>query len=119
MNRLSKKDTVPVPTPRQALRRHARPERAKVNQWFFKTGKGEYAEGDRFIGVTVPQIRSVVKQFQDLPLAQVLKLLSSKIHEERLLALLILLAQFKRGDTKTQKQIADAYVANLQYVNNW
>ncbi len=110
---------VTVSSARQALRHLASAERAKINQWFFKTGKGEYAEGDRFIGVTVPHIRSVVKQYQNLPLVQVLKLLPSKIHEERLLALLILVAQFQRGDSKTQKQIADAYVTNLQYVNNW
>ena len=119
MNQIGKAKNITITGARQALRQHASPERAIVNQWFFKTGKGEYAEGDRFIGVTVPQIRSVVKQLQNIPLAQVLKLLSSKIHEERLLALLILVAQFKRGDTKTQKQIADTYLANLLYVNNW
>lgn len=119
MKQAAKTKRISLTSARQALHRHASPEKAKINQWFFKTGKGEYAEGDRFIGVTVPQIRSVVKQYQNLPLAQVLKLLSSKIHEERLLALLLLVAQFKRADSNTQKQIADAYVANLQYVNNW
>ena len=119
MKQTGKVNSITLMNARQALRRYASPEKAKVNQWFFKTGKGEYAEGDRFIGVTVPQIRSVVKQYQNLPLAQVLKLLSSKIHEERLLALLILVAQFKCGDTKTQEQIVDAYLSNLQYVNNW
>ena len=119
MKQIGKAKIATLNVVRQALRRHANPEKAKVHQWFFKTGKGEYAEGDRFIGVTVPQIRSVVKEYQNIPLAQILKLLPSKIHEERLLALLILVTQFKRGDTKTQKQIANAYLANLQYVDNW
>ncbi|GJL54396.1 MAG: hypothetical protein NPIRA02_15280 [Nitrospirales bacterium] len=119
MKQATKTKSISLTGARQALRRHASSEKAKVNQWFFKTGKGEYADGDRFIGVTVPQIRSIAKQYHNLSLAQVLKLLSSKIHEERLFALLILVAQFKHGEANTQKQIADAYVANLQYVNNW
>lgn len=93
----------------QALRGHASQERAKMNQWFFKTGKGEYAEGDRFIVLTVPQMWPVVNQYPNRPFAQFLKRLSSKIHEERLLALLILVVQFKREGTNTQKQIANAY----------
>lgn len=119
MNQIGKTKNITITGVRQALQQYASPDRAKVNQWFFKTGKGEYAEGDRFIGVTVPQIRSVAKRFQNLPLAQILKLLPSKIHEERLLALLILVTQFKRRDINTQKQIADIYLSNLQYVNNW
>ena len=114
-----KQGSVRVKAARQALRRYANPEKAKIHQWFFKTGKGEYAEGDRFIGVTVPQIRNVVKQFQALAIQDILKLLASKIHEDRLLALLILVNQFKRGDATTKKQVVDAYLANLQYVNNW
>ena len=114
-----KQQSVTVKAARHALRRYANPEKAKTHQWFFKTGKGEYAEGDRFIGVTVPQIRNVVKQFRALATQDVFKLLGSNIHEDRLLALLILVNQFKRGDTTTQKQILDAYLAKLQYVNNW
>ena len=110
---------VTVKAARQALRRHAKPEKAKIHQWFFKTGKGEYAEGDRFIGVTVPQIRKIVKQFQTLGLQDILLLLASKIHEDRLMALLILVHQFKRGDATTQKHIVNAYLGNLKYVNNW
>ena len=114
-----KQGSVTVQAARQALRRYATPEKAKIHQWFFKTGKGEYAEGDRFIGVTVPQTRNIVKQFQTLALQDVLTLLVSKIHEDRLLALLILVNQFKCGDAATKKQVVDAYLANLQYVNNW
>ena len=118
-NQTVKQGSVTVKAARQALRRYATPEKAKIHQWFFKTGKGEYAEGDRFIGVTVPQIRKIVKQFQTLMLQDVLTLLVSIIHEDRLLALLILVSQFKRGDASTQKHIVDAYLANLEYVNNW
>ena len=115
----AKQQPVTVKAAKRALRRYATPEKAKIHQWFFKTGKGEYAEGDRFIGVTVPQIRNIVKQFQTLALQDVLTLLASKIHEDRLLALLILVTQYKGGDATTQKHIVDAYLANLEYVNNW
>ena len=108
-----------VEAARQAVRNHANPEKAKTLQWFFKTGKGQYAEGDRFIGVTVPKIRKIVRQFQSLALPQVVRLLTSKTHEDRLLALLILVNQFSRGDSNTRKKIVDAYLSNLGYVNNW
>jgi len=104
---------------RQSLRSYANPEKANILQRFFKTGKGEYAEGDRFIGVVVPNIRKVAKQFEDLDLSNVLTLLSSPIHEERLLALLILVRQYARGAAAPQEQIVKAYLANLEYVNNW
>ena len=108
-----------IPAARKSLRSYANPEKAKILQRFFKTGKGEYAEGDRFIGVVVPNIRKVAKQFEDLDLSKVLTLLSSPIHEERLLALLILVRQYERGAAATQEQIVKAYLANLEYVNNW
>ncbi len=74
----------------RALRALASPQRAAGSLWFFKSGKGEYGEGDQFIGVTVPQQRAVARKFATLPLPQLRKLLRSKIHEERLTALLIL-----------------------------
>jgi len=104
---------------KEALRTYADPARANKLQRFFKTGKGEYAEGDRFIGVAVPAIRKVVRQFGDLPLGGAKKLLKSKIHEERLLALLILAHQFKNTDEPLRKKIFDLYLSHLSYVNNW
>lgn len=104
---------------RQTLRSYADPEKARILQRFFKTGKGEYAEGDRFIGVVVPHIRKVANQFENLDLSKVLTLLSSNIHEERLLALLILVRRYHRGAAATQEPIVKAYLANLEYVNNW
>ncbi|MDX1411722.1 MAG: DNA alkylation repair protein [Nitrospirales bacterium] len=100
---------------RQSLRSSANPEKAEIFQRFFKTGKGEYAEGDRFIGVVVPHIHQVAKQFEDLDLSKVLTLVSSSIHEERLLALLILVRQYTHGVAATQEQIVKAYLANLEY----
>jgi hypothetical protein len=83
---------------------------------FFKTGSGQYGEGDIFIGLTVPQVRSVVKTFQDLSLTETEKLLHSPIHEERLTALLIWVAQFRKGN---QKEIAELYLKNTTFINNW
>jgi 3-methyladenine DNA glycosylase AlkD len=101
----------------RALRRLASPKRAAGSAWFFKCGKGEYGEGDVFIGVTVPQQRAVAKKFAALPLPQAVKLLRSKIHEDRLTALLILGAQ-SRDDTARAK-IRRQYLKNVKYVNNW
>jgi 3-methyladenine DNA glycosylase AlkD len=104
---------------RDALRAYADPEKAKFLKRFFKTGPGEYAEGDLLIGVTVPQTRSVAKKYKNLALSDQVKLLRSKIHEERLLALILMVATYVRGDEKTQKKIYETYLANLKHVNNW
>ena len=79
------------------LKKYASAERKETNEWFFKTGKGEYGEGDVFIGVRVPDIRKVAKQFLDVDLKTLKKVLYSKIHEERLLAILILVEQYKKN----------------------
>lgn len=94
-------------------------ERANHGERFFKTGKGEYGEGDKFIGVTVPSQREVAKKFKHIPLAEVFELMKSEIHEHRLTALFILVDKYKKADFKTKKQILDFYLANLKYVNNW
>jgi len=104
---------------RRQLRKYADQDKAKLLLRFFKTGPGEYAEGDIFLGVMVPFTRKVLKQFSDLPLADVLKLLHSKIHEERLLALFILVQQFNKADTKLKEKIYKAYLANTKFINNW
>lgn len=99
-----------------ALKKLATPERAAASMRFFKTGPGQYGEGDIFIGLSVPQIRSVVKTFQELSLTETEKLLHSPIHEERLTALLIWVGQFKKG---SQKEIVELYLKNTAYINNW
>ena len=86
---------------------------------FFKTGPGDYGEGDRFLGVVVPHIRKIVKRHRDASEKEVLKLLHSKYHEERLTALLILVEQFKRGDESRKKAIYDLYLGNTSFINNW
>ena len=97
----------------------ANPEKAKVLQRFFKTGKGEYGEGDKFLGITVPQIRNLVKKYRGLGFPEIDKLLHSSFHEERLLGLLIMVSQFEKGEPKTQEKIFNYYLANTKYINNW
>ncbi len=88
-------------------------------QGFFKTGEGEYGEGDLFIGVRVPDQSRVAKKYKELSLPDSRLLLHSKVHEHRLTALFILVEQFNKGDDKTRKQIVDLYLENIAYVNNW
>ena len=102
-----------------ALRRIASPERALVSKRFFKTGKGEYGEGDVFIGVTVPEQREIALRFRALPLTEIKKLLRSKIHEERLTALIILVGQFERGSKKERTHIVKFYLSSTSRINNW
>lgn len=104
---------------RKALRKYASPKKAKILQGFFKTGPGEYAQGDLFIGVQVPATRAVAKKFQDLKRSQVACLLKSKIHEERFVALLILTMQYAQGDPRARESIYKFYLKNTRYINNW
>jgi 3-methyladenine DNA glycosylase AlkD len=94
-------------------------ERAEVSKWFFKTGKGQYGEGDVFIGITVPIQRAIAKRYHDMPLSDVATLLHSKEHEFRLTALLILVAQFEKAGQRERKEIYETYLANTAYINNW
>jgi 3-methyladenine DNA glycosylase AlkD len=104
---------------RATLRSVAEPSRAAGAQRFFKTGPGEYGEGDKFLGVTVPDLRRLTREFQDLPLRDVRRLLTSEWHEERALALLIMVRQYERGDQKTRDAIYDAYLRSTRHINNW
>lgn len=100
-------------------KRLATPKRAKSNEWFFKTGKGDYGEGDVFLGLTVPDCRKVAHDFKDLSLVDSIKLLNSKYHEERLIALFILVAKFEKGDGELKDNIYKLYLKNSNQVNNW
>jgi 3-methyladenine DNA glycosylase AlkD len=101
------------------LKKLANPEKAKLLQGYFKTGKGEYGEGDVFLGVTVPISRKIAIKFKSLTFLEITKLLQSKIHEERLIALLILVQKFSKADDKTKKEIYEFYLKNTKYINNW
>jgi 3-methyladenine DNA glycosylase AlkD len=102
-----------------ALQLVADPLRASHSQYFFKTGPGEYGEGDVFLGVTVPAIRLVCKQYKDLPLPEVQELFDSDVHEHRLAAAIILVYQYPKSADK--KAIYDFYLKNVKAgrVNNW
>lgn len=108
---------------KKELRKLADPKKAKILQGFFKTRKGEYGEGDKFLGITVPLQREVAKKFQDLSLADLQRLLNSKIHEERLVALLVLVFQFEKAskdqEEKHRKAIFEFYLKNAKNINNW
>ena len=104
---------------RAAIKRLANPARAKLLQGFFKTGPGEYAEGDVFLGLTVPQTRTIAKDCRELSLEDLAVLLESKYHEERLLALIVLVNQFERADDAGQKAIYDFYLEHRARINNW
>ncbi|MDR3236755.1 MAG: DNA alkylation repair protein [Prevotellaceae bacterium] len=101
------------------LRSAANPEKAAFLQRFFKTGKGQYAEGDVLLGIAAPLTRSIVRQCPPLPLADVRALLESEYHEARLAALLLLVKQFKKAKEPERKAIFDFYLANARRVNNW
>jgi 3-methyladenine DNA glycosylase AlkD len=120
---------------KKALRRVANKNKAKVLARFFKTGKGEYGEGDKFLGVVVPAQRKIaqdvlrsriwlrekrlLKTQLRTTLCDLQKLLQSSWHEERLTALLILVELYQRGDIKTKKEIYNFYLKNLRQINNW
>ena len=97
----------------------ANPEKAKFLAGFFKTGKGQYAEGDVLIGITVPQQRKIAIKYSSLLFSDIKTILHSKIHEHRLTALLILVQQFSKADEKQKKKIADFYLASTKHINNW
>ncbi len=101
------------------LKKNANHKKAKVLTRFFKTGKGEYGEGDKFIGLTNPQIRAIVRKYKTISVSKLTPLIKSEIHEFRLTALLILVEQFKKGDDIKKKKIFNFYLKNIKSVNNW
>lgn len=94
-------------------------KKSKDLQRFFKTGKGEYGEGDIFIGVSVPTQRKIAKKYKNVSLTEVEELLNSSIHEHRLTALFILVLKFEKGDNKVREDIYTLYMNNYENVNNW
>ncbi len=103
----------------ETLKEKANPKQAKILQKFFKTGPGEYGEGDIFLGIKVPEIRKVAKEYKELELSKIKALLKSGIHEERLAALLILIFQFEKANEEEKGVIFKLYLKNTKYINNW
>ena len=97
----------------------ADPVRAEHSLRFFKTGKGEYGEGDRFLGLTTPDLRRTAMRYRDLPLGDIEKLLDSGLHEHRAAALLILVWQYEHGTEALQEKIFKFYLAHTARINGW
>ena len=95
------------------------PDKAKNLSWFFKTGKGQYGEGDIFLGIPVPEQRKVAKKYVDLPLDDLQELLNSKIHEHRFTALVILISKYRKAEESGKKNIFNFILRNTENINNW
>ena len=101
------------------LNKYEDPADAVFSQRFFKTGEGEYGAGDIFIGLRVPQTRKIAKQFRDLSLVEIEKLLESPVHEHRLCAVIIMTEQAKRADVQLKKELYELYLTRSDRINNW
>ena len=119
MERSVKKTNPTLAALKRELAQAADPERARNLAWFFKTGEGQYGEGDKFIGITVPAQRAIVKKYHHLKLDEIGKLLASRIHEHRFTGLSILVAQYEAGDAATKQKVFDFYLNHARCINNW
>lgn len=104
---------------RKNIRTLASPEISRTMQWFFKTGKGEYGEGDIFVGLKVPTQRKLARGFKNLALADLKILLNSPVHEERLISLFVLVDKYEKGAEKEKEAIFKFYLNNRKGINNW
>ena len=104
---------------RMKIKSLASPDISKTMQWFFKTGKGDYGEGDIFVGLKVPTQRKLAREFNHLKLSELKILLGSKVHEERLISLFILVDKYEKGDDRDKDQIFSFYLKNIKRINNW
>jgi 3-methyladenine DNA glycosylase AlkD len=119
MINMPQQDTADLISLRKDLKKRASAKKAKISARFFKTGPGEYGEDDVFIGVVMPDTRRVAKMYTGLSLPETEKLLHSRIHEERMCALLILIERFKGGSQPDRERIYKLYLKNTKYINNW
>jgi len=101
------------------LRRLANKEIAEHSQRFFKTGEGQYGQGDKFLGIRVPVLRKLARQCRRISIEEACRLLKSKFHEERLLALILLVDVFKKADNESKRAIHNLYLENTKFINNW
>jgi 3-methyladenine DNA glycosylase AlkD len=110
---------MPAKEIRNKLHKLGDKKRAEHSKRYFKTGPGEYGEGDIFLGIPVPELRKLSSAYRDIPLQTAEKLLKSAIHEARMLALLILVLKYAKGDARAHKRIYALYLKNTQFINNW
>ena len=101
------------------LRRLGNKEYAARLRKYFKTGKGEYGEGDKFLGIRVPVLRKLAEKYRKISIGEASELLKLQFHEERLFSLLVLVEIFKRADNKDKKRIYTVYLSNTEFINNW
>ena len=104
---------------KQKLKSLASPQSAQSSLRYFKSGPGQYGEGDIFIGIRVPILRTLSREFRSLPLEEIESLLTSPIHEERHLALMILVLQVAKADAEDRQVVFDFYLKNIKFINNW
>ncbi len=103
----------------ERLRALGDPQHAQVLRGYFKTGPGEYGEGDEFVGMRVPQMRRLAREYDSLPFCETIRLLRSPVHEARFLALLLLIRSYSRGNGSVRQRIFDEYLGNTCFINNW
>lgn len=103
----------------KTINSYVNPEKAKILQRFFKTGKGQYGEADIFLGIIIPIQRKIATQFSAITLTDVVNLIKNPIHEYRMIGLFILINQYKRGEEKEKKIIFNLYIQHTDYINNW
>lgn len=101
------------------LKSLANPKKAKHSMRFFKSGPGEYGEGDNFLGITVPSQRKVAKKYRELPPDEAGKLLQNKYHEVRLTTAMLLVYKVETCDMQVLQEVVDCYLENLSGINNW
>ena len=104
---------------RDELKRLGNKEIAENSKKFFKTGRGQYGEGDRFLGIRVPVLRKLVKKYRGISIDETSQLLKSEFHEERLLSLFILIDIFKKAKREDKKTVYNLYLDNTKFINNW
>ncbi len=108
-----------IQTIRNEIRSLSKKEIAEHAQRFFKTGKGQYGEGDKFLGIRLPVLRQLVKKHRGISINEAIKLLKSKFHEERLLSLLMLVDIFKKANKDVKEKVYIQYLKNTKFINNW
>ncbi len=112
-------NTIPLTKIDEELKKYSDSKKAILLQRFFKTGKGEYGEGDVFLGINVPNQRRIAKEFKEIEIKEIQELLNSKEHEKRLIALLILIEKYKKETEEGKKEIFEFYLKNAKKINNW